>query len=390
VSTLHCVSNTTHTGRRIDIAGSTFRFCGIQVESDRVVSTLDRVHRRSLATAGALMSNAHAENAMQDSTDDAQVAAGVIGVGSMGQHHARIYSELPETSLVGVHDLDDVQAARTASKHRTRAMGREELLEAVDVVSVAVPTPHHYEAVAECIESGVDTLVEKPFVDDLAKGRELANAAREADVTLQVGHIERFNPATQVLTEIVPDLDVVAVDIDRLGPPLERDNEDNVVMDLMIHDVDIVLSLLDAEIDSLSAVAHDDHYVTAQFKFDDDATATLTASRLTQEKVRQLSITAVSCRVNVDFIRQSVEIHRRSLPEYVEADGDIRYRHESVVERPMVENGEPLKAELSSFVEAVQTGREPVVTAADALEVLTVLRRIETDALAPNTEVALP
>jgi predicted dehydrogenase len=318
---------------------------------------------------------------------EGQQAAGVTGVGNSGEHHARVYSDLPSTSLVGVNDVDADRAAETAAEHRATAMSRDELLDAVDVVSVAVPTQYHYETVRACIERGVNVLVEKPFVDDLEQGRKLAAMADDAGVTLQVGHIERFNPATQVLADIVPDLDVVAVDIDRLGPPLDRDNEDNVVMDLMIHDLDILLSLVDSDVAKLSAVARDDCYVTSQFKFDDDSVATVTASRLTQEKVRKLSITAVSCRVNVDFIDQSVEIHRRSLPEYVESDGNIRYRHESVVERPMIETGEPLKAELASFVAAVEAGTEPVVTPEDALEVLEVLDRVETDALGTPQKV---
>lgn len=316
-----------------------------------------------------------------------RVAAGVVGVGNMGQNHARVYSELLDTTLVGVHDVDAQRAENTAAAYHARAMSREDLLDAVDVASVAVPTPHHFDAVAACIDHGVDVLVEKPFVDDVQQGRELAERAREASVTLQVGHVERFNPATQVLADLAADLDVVAVEIDRLGPPLDRDNEDNVVKDLMIHDLDILLSLVDADVTSLSAVAHDDRHATAQFKFEGDCVATLTASRVTQQKVRRLSLTALSCRVNVDFISQSVEIHRRSIPEYVEADGDIRHRHESVVERPIVETGEPLKAELASFVEAAETGTEPLVTAEEALEVLAVLEQVETDALGDPQKV---
>jgi predicted dehydrogenase len=264
------------------------------------------------------------------------------------------------------------------------------LLKSVSAVSIAVPTQFHDGTVRECIDHGVDVLVEKPFVDDIQRGHELAAMARQAGVTLQVGHIERFNPATQVLADVVADLEVVAIDIDRLGPPLDRENEDNVVMDLMIHDLDILLSLIDQDISRLSAVARDERYVTSQFKFGDDSVATITASRLTQEKVRKLSVTAETCRVNVDFIDQSVEIHRRSLPEYVESDGNIRYRHESVVERPMIETCEPLKAELASFVDAVLTGTEPEVTPEDALEVLSVLGRIEADALDVEREVIAP
>ena len=319
-------------------------------------------------------------------TDDV-LAAGVIGVGSMGQHHARVYSELPDTTLVGVTDADDDSASRIADEYGVEPMNRSALLNRADVVSIAVPTPYHAETTREAIEHGVDVLVEKPFVDDRELGHDLAEEAREAGVALQVGHIERFNPAVAVLADIVPDLDIVSIDIDRLGPPLDRDNEDNVVMDLMIHDVDILLSLVDESIESLSAVARDDQHATSQFEFENGTVATVTASRLTQEKVRKLSITAESCRVNVDFISQTVEIHRRSLPEFVESDGDIRYRHESVVERPMVENGEPLKAQLSAFAGAVTNGTEPTVTAADALNVLEIIERIESLAFTPATEV---
>jgi predicted dehydrogenase len=315
------------------------------------------------------------------------LAAGVIGVGSMGQHHARVYSELPATELVGVTDVDTDRADRVGTEYGARGMPREELLSVADVVSVAVPTRYHVETTRECIDAGVDVLVEKPFVDDRERGHELASEAHDAGVTLQVGHIERFNPAVKVLADVVPDLDVVSVDLDRLGPPLDRDNEDNVVKDLMIHDVDILLSLVDEPIDTLGAVARDDAHATAQFKFADETVATLTASRRTQEKVRRVAITAESCRVNVDLIAQTVEIHRRSLPEYVESNGDVRYRHESVVERPMVENGEPLKAQLAAFAEAVREGTEPVVTAEDALEVVAILERIEAAAFGRVTEV---
>ena len=326
---------------------------------------------------------------MTTSNDSAErLSAGVIGVGSMGQHHARVYSELPGVELAGVTDVDETQAETVAADYGTESMTRSDLLDAADVVSIAVPTPFHYEAVSECIERDVDVLVEKPFVDDIAEGRELAKRARDAGVLLQVGFIERFNPATRVLADIVPDLDIVAIDIDRLGPPVDRGGEDSVVMDLMVHDIDILLSLVDSEIESLSSAARDEGHATVQFQFENASIATLTASQLTQQKVRQLSVTAISCRVNVDFISQTVEIHRHSVPEYIESNGDIRYRHESVVERPIVENGEPLKAELESFVTAARERTDPVVTAEDALRVLEIATQIEEQALSTKSMVS--
>jgi predicted dehydrogenase len=303
---------------------------------------------------------------------------GVVGVGSMGQHHARVYNELPAVDLAGVADADEEQAATVATKYGTKATSQDDLLERCDAVSIAVPTRYHYGVAAEAIERGVDVLIEKPFVSDLARGRELVEMARDRDVALQVGHVERFNPAVQALADIVPDLDVIAVDVQRLGPPVDRDSKDGVVLDLMIHDIDVVLSTMGASVSDVTAMgARDRNHVTAQLELDDDVVVDLTASRVTQEKVRRLAITARECRVNVDYESQSVQIHRHSVPEYYESDGDLRYRHESIIERPTIENGEPLRAELEAFVDAATSGSRPPVTGEDALAALDVARRID-------------
>lgn len=304
--------------------------------------------------------------------------AGVIGVGSMGRHHARVYSELPNVDLVGVFDVDDEAAAGIAERYGTRAFDMDDLLDAVDVASIAVPTAYHFDVARECIERGVDVLVEKPFVGDPDEGRELIDLAEARGVMIQVGHIERFNPAVMALDDIVRDLDVIAIEAKRLGPPPQRTIEDSAVMDLMIHDVDLLLAITDAEIDAIDAMgARENRYAVANVQFENDVVGTLTASRLTQEKVRQLTITADDCLVKVDYIDRSIEIHRHMSHEYVEAHGDRRYRRESTIERPMVDNGEPLKNELSAFVAAATGDREPVVTAEDGLRVVEVIQEID-------------
>jgi len=306
------------------------------------------------------------------------IATGVIGVGTMGHHHARVYNELPGVDLVGVTDTDRERAADVAGKYGTTPTTQKDLLSRCDAVSVAVPTRFHYGVATEAIDHGVDLLVEKPFVSDIQRGRELIERARRQDVTLQVGHVERFNPAVRALTDIVPDLEIIAIDVRRLGPPVDRETRDGVVMDLMIHDIDILLSLVSGGVEPISAMRARDHdHVTAQLALDGNITANLTASRVTQEKVRKLSVTARDCRVNVDYENQSVQIHRHSLPEYYEDNGDLLYRQESIIERPTIENGEPLKAELEAFVEASRTGSTPPVTAEHALEALEVARRID-------------
>ena len=305
--------------------------------------------------------------------------AAVIGVGNMGRHHARVYSELPCVNLVGVFDVNEEQAREVAEDHGTRAMNMEALLHAADVASIAVPTQYHADIADQCIDHDVDVLIEKPFVDDLETGRELLDRADEEGVTIQVGHVERFNPAIRALSDIVADLDVIAVEAQRLGPPPEdRQLDQSAVLDLMIHDIDVVLAILGDDPGEFSAHGvKNNQYATANLEFEDDTVVSLTASRVTQQRVRKLAITAEECRVNVDYIDRSVEIHRHSLPEYIEDNGDVRYRHESIVERPTVETGEPLKNELESFVTAATTDAEPVVSGEDGLRVLEVARKID-------------
>jgi predicted dehydrogenase len=221
-------------------------------------------------------------------------------------------------------------------------------------------------------------LVEKPFVTDPEAGQELADLAHERGAVIQVGHIERFNPAVRAVAEILDEQEIIAIDAQRLGSPRERTIEDNAVMDLMIHDIDVVLSLIGEDVTTVNALgAEENRYIDAQLRFDGGVVASLTASRVTQKKIRQLSITTRECWIAVDYIDRSVAIHRHSLPEYVERKSGMHYRHEGVVERPMVDSGEPLKEELASFVDCVRERTTPLVTAEDGLRALSVARRID-------------
>lgn len=312
--------------------------------------------------------------------------AGVIGVGNMGQYHARVYSELAETELIGVADADLSRAQQIAEEHSTDAYDIGELLDRVDMVSVAVPTQYHSDVARECIAAGVDLLIEKPLVEDPEDGRDLIEYADENDIILQVGHIERFNPAVRTLMEMVNDLDIIAINAERLGPPLTRAIEDTAVMDLMIHDLDILLAIVEEEITSIQAVGnHDARYAASLLQFESGIIGQLTASRVTQRKIRQLTITAADCWVKVDYIDQSIEIHRQSTPEFVNR-GDIHHRHANVVERLSIDHTEPLKNELSSFAEAVRTHEEPVVTGEDGLRALELTQTIDKMASATDGE----
>ena len=312
------------------------------------------------------------------------IDVGVIGVGSMGHHHARVYNQLSDATLVGVSDVDAERAGEVANEFDTEVLSRQELLTQVDAVSIAVPTQFHREVAMDCIEHGVDILIEKPLAGSAEEATDIVEAAESAGLTVQVGHIERFNPAVVALQDIIADIDIISVDAERLGPPLDREIEDSVVKDLMIHDIDILHWLIDLSASSISVFDSNEAHTTANFQFEDGTIASLTASRVTQRKVRKLTITAHSCRIEVDYIDRTVEIYRHSLPEYIEKDGDMRYRHESIVERPMVGNEEPLKNELSSFLDSLQSGEAPRVSGRDGLQVVEYVDKIEDLATSEN------
>lgn len=298
------------------------------------------------------------------------VDVGVVGVGAMGKNHARVYSELPGAALVGIADADVDRAEAVAGDFGTTPYAVDELVDRADAVSVAVPTEYHADVAGACIDAGTHVLVEKPFVDSPEAGRELVERAEAAGVTVQVGHIERFNPAVTELSRIVEDLSPIAIDARRLGPPTddERSLDDDVVHDLMIHDLDVVRSLVGGEVADINALCTDDgQHANAQLRFDDGTVATLTASRVTQKKVRDLTITAEQCYVELDYLMQDLEIHRQSRPEYMKVEGNVRYQHEGITERPMIQSGEPLRYELESFVDAVANGTPPRVTGTDGI-----------------------
>jgi len=303
---------------------------------------------------------------------------GVVGVGAMGRHHARAYNELSGATLIGVADANADRAKQIADENGVRACDSADLCKQADAVSIAVPTRYHAEVARQCIDAGTGMLIEKPLVMKAATGRDLIEAADAEDVTLQVGHIERFNPVTEVLEGILADIDVISVSAKRLGPSVDRTVEDSAVTDLMIHDIDLICHLLPSSVSDIQVSgAAQGRYAIATLEFASGVIGSLTASRVTEKKIRQFKITADSCYVTADFIDQSLEVHRQSVPEYVATDNEVRYRHESIVEKPAVRTGEPLKRELESFLDAVQTNSQPRVTGEDGIRAVELAQTID-------------
>lgn len=311
-------------------------------------------------------------------TETDRIPVGVIGVGSMGQQHVRVYESLPGANLIGIVDESTKRANDIAAKYGTKTYELEALLDCVAAVTIAVPTEYHFELTMMCLNAGVDVLIEKPIAASVSEAQKLVQSATAHEQLLQVGHIERFNPAIETLQQFVDDLNIVSLDAERLGPPPTRQINDSAVMDLMIHDIDIVLSLLGEMPQTVSgAGVRENRHTTATLMFPSETIATLTASRLTQKKVRTLTIVAESCAIQLDYISKDIEIHRQSCPEYITDDTNIRYQHESLVERPAVDSAEPLANELSAFLKSIRKQTSPVVDGKDGLRALQIAEQID-------------
>ena len=294
-----------------------------------------------------------------------RMRAGVVGTGHMGQYHILVYAELWDVDLVGVVDVDASTVARLAAQYDTQGFtDYRDLFGKVDVVSIAVPTPLHCQIARDFMEAGIHVLIEKPLTPTLEEARELFRIACRQNVVLHVGHVERFNGAVQELRKIV--VNPILVESRRLGPFVPRVQHDTVIMDLMIHDIDIVLGLVDAEIGEIMATgarvqSPRQDVANVQIVFENGTLANITASRATEQKIRTLAITQPDTYIFLNYTDQDIQIHRRSASEYILNRESIRYRQESFVEHLFVHKENPLKLEILHLLDAVReaqrTGR---------------------------------
>jgi virulence factor len=306
-----------------------------------------------------------------------KVRIGVIGVGRMGERHCRVYSTLPHVEFVGVSDTSLDRARTTAHKYAVDYYADyHDLLREVDAVSIATPTRFHYELARETLRQGRHALVEKPLAHSVGEARDLAHLASESSTVFQVGHIERFNPVFLELQAILEDLQIVGLAARRLSPFDSSNTDVDVIYDLMIHDVDLAVTLLGDQVERVQAHGRSTQlgaadYVVANLSITDGPIANLTASRLTEQKVRLLEITALGAYIEADLLNKSIYIYRRTLPEYVQNHHrPLRYRQEGLVERIHIPTAEPLMLELQDFVRCIQEGTTPKVTARDGLRAL--------------------
>ncbi len=316
----------------------------------------------------------------------------VIGVGHMGRNHARIYAESQECNLVAVVDKDLDRARQIATQYGGQACSRfSDVTSPVDAVTVAVPTVHHAEVAIPLLEQGIAVLVEKPLAPDAISARQLADAARKYDRVLQVGHSERFNPVVQAMLrmQVAPRF----IETHRISPFTFRSADIGVVFDMMIHDIDIVLHLVRSRERTIDAVGvavlgpHED-VANARIRFDGGAVANLTASRLalkTERKIRVFCPTAylsmdyqkksgiaIKLADNLDLIRMAKERNFEDLSQMQALDFGSMLKIEPLV----VDDVEPLRAEIASFLDSVRTGKSAGVSAEDGCAAVELAERI--------------
>jgi predicted dehydrogenase len=295
------------------------------------------------------------------------VKVGVIGVGYLGQHHERIYSELENVELTAVVDIDKKKADAFAEKYGCKAYyNYKHILNKVDAVSIVTPTTTHYSIALDCIKAGKDILIEKPITMNVKEAEKLINEAEKRDCIIQVGHLERYNPAVLAASEMIKK--PLFIESERLSPFLGRGTDVDVTLDLMIHDIDIILSLISSPVKDIRAVGakvltDKIDVAKAWLAFENGCIALATVSRLSPEKLRRLKVFQKDSYISIDY--QSSEIKR-----HFRTKEGISF----AVTKP--ENKEPLKEELKDFINCVKERRRPTVSAVEGKNALKIVLEI--------------
>ncbi len=311
------------------------------------------------------------------------VKVGVIGIGNMGWHHARVLSLLKDADLIGVADPDEARGNLATEQFNCSWFNDyQKLLKEVEAVCIAVPTLLHHKVGLNCLEAGKHVLIEKPIAASQQEASDLISAAKKSNRLLQVGHIERFNPAFKELTKVVRTEEIVVLEARRHSPYADRANDVSVVLDLMIHDLDLVLELANAPVIRLAAVGGCSgegpmDYVNATLGFSNNVIASLTASKMSHKKIRNLSAHCKKSLVETDFLNHTLHIHRMAHERYSADHGELVYRNDGFVEEVSTTSIEPLYAELEHFLQCVRGLETPAVDGLQASRALILADLIE-------------
>jgi len=307
------------------------------------------------------------------------VRVGVIGVGHIGREHARIYSQLPGVEFVGLYDVDAQVAQKVAQRHEVKAFPTAlALAEEVDAATIATPTSTHHEIGGLFLGLGKHVLVEKPITDNAEQAKSLIELAQSRNLVLQVGHIERFNPALNALEEKLTRPRFI--EAHRLSTYPGRSTDIGVVLDLMIHDIEVILHLVKSPIVSIDSVgtpvlSKGEDIANARIRFENGCVANLTTSRISFEKMRKIRVFQDDAYLSLDYFNQSGEIYRK-------VDSKI------IKENIKVEKDEPLKLELSAFIDCVRLKQAPRVSGVQAAVALDIAMQVTEQIAQQNARTA--
>lgn len=301
-----------------------------------------------------------------------RIAAAVVGLGYAGNLHASKYKTLSSAELVCVADVNEERAREAGERYGIPAVtDYHDLFDKVRCVSIAVPTQQHYAVARDFLTAGIDVLVEKPITSTVRDGTRLVELAREKGCILQVGHLERFNPVVRELSKVisVPKF----VECHRLGPFVARGTDVNVVLDLMIHDIDIIASLVHAPVTTIDAtgvpvVTDKPDIANARIRFDDGCVANVTASRVSMKRERKIRFFQSNAYISMDYDAKTAEVFRMVDP----GRGWAGIQGETIT----MENGDALRDQIDSFVEAVISRKRPLVSGEDGLHALRIATAI--------------
>jgi len=303
-----------------------------------------------------------------------KLRVGVVGVGHIGGNHARIYSELPNAEFVAIRDTDSVRSSENARKFGVQPTNSlEEFAELVDAASVATPTSSHFSIAQDLLARGKHLLIEKPITESMAEARELTQLAATHGLVLQVGHVERFNPVLSALEQRLTHPRFI--EAHRLSPYPNRSTDIGVVLDLMIHDLEIILHLVRSPIENIDAVgvpviSRGEDIANARLRFASGCIANITSSRISPERMRKIRVFQEDAYLSLDYQTQSGEIYRKE-------------GRENIREPVAIEKEEPLRQQIASFVVCAVTGGEPKVSGSHAAAALELAMEI-TKRIAPR------
>ncbi len=316
-------------------------------------------------------------------TDKIRVA--VIGAGMMGKNHLKTYKTLNNVELVGVYDIFPDAAKAAAETFGIKAFSSmEEVAANVDAVSVVTTSVTHADVGEFFLTRKIHCMMEKPLATTEEECKRLIKAAKDNNVTLLVGHIEQFNPAVEQMHRLLSDTTKIrSLTAQRMSAASGRITDVDVAMDLMIHDAEIILSMVKSPVKNINAVSvkTPDHasgkdYITALLEFENGVTANITASRITQARVRTMAVTTDTNYIDMDFINQSINVHTQGRMPYVNQEEIPEWMHYGLkgsVEQLFIPTNQPLQAELNHFVNCINGKETPRITGENALEALRVI-----------------